>query len=153
MTKHLKFDRHGNPVEDDDGILPDGGTRLVRMMLRDGSTVDLEPWQADVIHAHRLGLDDGLALHKPGPRYCTDQVGLDAKAKAYADGVREMCDARKQPPPTPPAESRANVTSIGRGADAVPRGPVYDAVKGQRVKDAAYRAMVDELTTAWQRKL
>ena len=152
MTKHLKFDRHGNPIEDDDGILPDGGTRRVPMLLKDGSVVELEDWQRDVIYAHRLGLNDGLDLHRPGPRYCSDQAALDAKAEAYAAGVMEMCDAWKQPPPTPPAEPRVNVTNIGRGADAMARGPVYDAVKGQRVKDAAYRAMVDELTTAWQRK-
>ena len=39
-----------------------------------------------------------------------------------------------------------------RGKDSAPAGPVYDAVEGQRVKDEAYRAMVDELMTAWQRK-
>ena len=145
-------------VEDDDEILRDGAKRTVPLMLRDaagndtGEVVQVERWQADAIWAARSS-SMTARLHKPGPRYCTDQVGLDAKAKAYADGVKEMCDAWKQPPPTPPAEPRANVTSIGRGADAVPRGPVYDAVKGQRVKDAAYRAMVDELTTAWQRKL
>jgi hypothetical protein len=39
-----------------------------------------------------------------------------------------------------------------RSQDSAPVGPVYDAVEGQRVKDEAYRAMVNELTTAWQRK-
>ncbi len=151
MTKHLKFDRHGNPIEGDDGILPDGGTRLVRMMLRDGSTVDLEPWQADVIHAHRLGLDDGLALHKPGPRYCTDQVGLDAKAKAYADGVREMCDAWR----TPVADANSE-TGVGsralrgqpdeRQAGSVPR----TMTAAQAIRDAAYRQYCDELVNAWK---
>jgi hypothetical protein len=39
-----------------------------------------------------------------------------------------------------------------RRQDSMPTGPVHDAVEGQRVKDEAYRAMVDELVTAWQRK-
>ena len=39
-----------------------------------------------------------------------------------------------------------------RSQDSAPAGPVYDAVEGQRVKDEAYRAMVNEMTTAWQRK-
>ena len=39
-----------------------------------------------------------------------------------------------------------------RSQDSAPAGPVYDAVEGQRIKDEAYRAMVNELTTAWQRK-
>jgi hypothetical protein len=39
-----------------------------------------------------------------------------------------------------------------RSQDSAPAGPVYDAVEGQRVKDEAYRAMINELTTAWQRK-
>ena len=138
--------------DDDDDILRDGGRVRVPMMLKDGTTVDLEDWQREIVWAHRFGLDDAADLHRPGPRRCVDQTALDAKARAYEDSVKEMCDAWKQPPPTPPAEPRANVTSIGRGADAVPRGQVYDAVEGQRVKDEAYRAMVNELTTAWQRK-
>jgi hypothetical protein len=141
MTR--KLDRDGRPIEDDDdGVLRDGETFRVPMMLRDGSTVDLEPWQADVIHAHRLGLDDGLALHKPGPRYCTDQVDLDAKAKAYADGVREMCDAWKRPPPS--IEAKANTAPPKQ--DAVPRAMTMD--EAQRIRDRAWLESVAELESA-----
>jgi hypothetical protein len=55
-----------------------------------------------------------------------------------------------------------NVTGVGSGTNrrAQPgdpderqdSAPVYDAVKGQRIKDAAYAEMVNELVTAWQRK-
>jgi hypothetical protein len=44
------------------------------------------------------------------------------------------------------------VTWVEHIQDSTPRGPVYDAVKGQRVKDAAYAEMVNELTTAWEHK-
>jgi hypothetical protein len=167
-----------DPVEDDDGgVLPDGGRRLVRMMLRDGSTVDLEPWQADVIHAHRVGLDDGAALHRPGPRYLTDQAGLDAKAKAYADGVREMTTAWQR---QPVADANGK-TGVGSGelrgrkpgdqctingapghlnlrlecvpdkrrADAVPRTMTAD--DAQPIRDAAWLASIVELQEAWRK--
>jgi hypothetical protein len=91
------------------------------------------------------------------------QIARDhVRREARRQWIDQMTDAWRQPSPTPPAEPRANVTGSGgaRGQmripderqDAVPRGPVYDAVEGQRVKDEAYGAMVNELTTAWQRK-
>ena len=100
------IDRHGRVVpDDDDPVLRDGQTLRVPLHMRDHET--LSPQQREVMAdkaarlslddaARRFGLDDGLALHKPGQRFSTDQAGLDAKAKAYADGVREMCDAWKQ---------------------------------------------------------
>jgi hypothetical protein len=161
---------------DDDEMLQDGGRRLVPLMLKDaagndtGEVVQVERWQADAIWASRFKLDDGAALHKPGPRYCTDQAGLDAKAEAYADGVREMCDGWKNPP----AESNSGSGEF-RGArpgdkctvngapghlnhrlecmpdkhrDAVPR--TMDAADAQRIKDEAYRQYCDELVNAWK---
>jgi hypothetical protein len=38
-----------------------------------------------------------------------------------------------------------------RSQDSAPGGPVYDAAEAQRVKDEAYRAMVDELENAWRK--
>ena len=35
-------------------------------------------------------------------------------------------------------------TAVASAADSAPAGPVYDAVEGQRVKDEAYRAMVND---------
>ena len=164
-------------VDDDDEILRDGGRRLVPLMLKDAAGNDtgevalVASWQADTILAARLGLADGLALHKPGPRRCTDQAGLDAKAKAYADGVREMCDAWKNPP----AESNSGSGEL-RGArpgdkctingapghlnhrlecvpdqrrDAMPR--TMDADAAQAIKDAAWLASVRELEDAWRK--
>jgi hypothetical protein len=84
MTKHLKFDRQGNPIEDD--VLPDGATLRTPMMLKDGSTVELEDWQREIIWAHRFGLNDAADLHRPGPRRCSDE-DTAAKARAYADSA------------------------------------------------------------------
>jgi hypothetical protein len=148
MTKHLKFDRHGHPIEDDDGILPDGGTRLVRMMLRDGSTVDLEPWQASWLYAARLGLNDGLDLHRPGQRFCVDEAARARVEQARAEGIREMCDAWKKPPP-PPIEPRANTTDAPVKQNAVPPRTMSLA-DAQAIRDAAYEQSVRELTEAWK---
>jgi hypothetical protein len=158
MVKKEMFDRYGNPIEDD--VLPDGGSVRVPMLLMDGSTVELEDWQREIVWAHRFGLDDAADLHRPGPRRCSDE-GTAAKARAYADSVQNLQDAWKVPL-TPPAEPMRNVTGVGSGTNrrAQPgdpderqdSAPVYDAVKGQRIKDAAYAEMVNELVTAWQRK-
>jgi hypothetical protein len=161
--------------DDDDDMLQDGGRRLVPLMLKDaagrdtGEVVQVERWQADAIWASRFKLDDGAALHRPGPRYCSD-AGNDAKAEAYVDGVREMCDAWKNPP----AESNTGSGEF-RGArpgdkctingqpghlnhrlecvpdqrrDAVPR--TMDAADAQRIKDEAWLASIKELEEAWK---
>ena len=63
----------------------------------------------------------------------------DARTDAYLDQKYDL-------------ENSWHHGSGKRSQDSAPRGPVYDAVEGQRLKDEAYRAMVNELTTAWQRK-
>ena len=135
---------------DERGLLKDGRTARTRMMMKDlvplalddGSTVDVEPWQRDVIVAARHGLaDDGqLALHQPGPRYAADQAGLDAKAKAYAEMVRDMCDAWKSPVGPPAGTGNANDREVARMHNT-----------GDAVRDA-YLDSVADLTSAWSRK-
>ena len=63
----------------------------------------------------------------------------DARTDAYLDQKYDL-------------ENSWHHGSGKRSQDSAPRGPVYDAVEGQRVKDAAYVEMVNELVTAWQRK-
>jgi hypothetical protein len=133
--------------DDDDEVLRDGGTVRVPMMLRDGSTVELEDWQRNVIYAHRFGLDDRLALHKPGQRFCTDQVANDAREEVYQDEKRKLQDAWRQPvgdAAPPPIESRANMTD----ARSVPR--TMSLADAQAIRDAAYEQSVRELTEAWK---
>jgi hypothetical protein len=175
MTKHLKFDRHGNPIEDD--VLPDGGRLTVPMMLLDGTVAELEDWQRAIVWAHRFGLNDAADLHRPGPRRCSDE-GTAAKAKAYQQMCDALQDAWKQLPPTPPAEPRVNVTGYGSGGgrgqmpghqstingqpghlnhrlecvpdrqDSVPR--TMSLADAQAIRDAAYRQYCDELVNAWK---
>jgi|SRR6516225_7529600 hypothetical protein len=83
--------------DSDDDVIADGGVVRVPLMLRDGSTVDLEPWQRDVILGARLGLEDGESLHRPGARFCTDAAANEAVAKAYLQSVRELQDAWRHP--------------------------------------------------------
>jgi hypothetical protein len=63
----------------------------------------------------------------------------DARTDAYLDQKYDL-------------ENSWHHGSGKRSQDSASVGLVYDAVEGQRVKDEAYRAMVNELTTAWQRK-
>jgi hypothetical protein len=75
------------------------------MMLKDGSIVELEGWQRDLILAARaadaadaaraFGLNDALALHRPGPRRCTD--GYDVREEVYQDEKRKLQDAWRRP--------------------------------------------------------
>jgi hypothetical protein len=172
MAKQYEIlDRYGRIVEGD--VIPEGGRLRVSMMMRDGMS-ELQQAVAEVSEARHFPVVDGLGRpvgRRPGACYLRPapdgspehaaQIASDRmRREAYADSVKELTDAWRQPSPTPPVEPRVHVGGGARGQmrvpderqDAVPRGPVYDVVEGQRVKDEAYRAMVDELTTAWQRK-
>jgi hypothetical protein len=139
----------------DTDVLRDGERRTVPMMLKDGSTVELEDWQRDVIYAHRLGLNDALALHRPGQRFCTDQAANDARERAYEDSRRELEDAWRKPVAAPPPiEPRANITdarSVPRTMSIVPRSMTIDAA--QKIKDEAWLEMCRELEGAWRKPL
>jgi hypothetical protein len=172
---------------DENGLLKDGRSVRVPMMMRDSDLTEFQRSVRD--HFAPVTLVDsfgnsGLALHKPGARYLIAGAGTgdharlvtaDAiRADAYADSVRAACDAWRGPNASDREVARIHNTgdartdayldqkydlenswhrgSGNRSQDSAPAGPVYDAVEGQRVKDEAYRAMVNELTTAWQRK-
>jgi hypothetical protein len=88
MKKRVRFD--GDDTVEDREVV------RVPLLLMDGSTVDMEPWQRDVILAARLGLEDGESLHPPGFRFC-DAAGAEAKAKALLQAQQEICDAWRNP--------------------------------------------------------
>src|SRR5262245_61170042 len=129
------FDRFGNPVDDD--IVPDGGRVRVSMMARDG----LSPLQHAVAEdkASRVAFDDSAARHQLGPVVLTDRAGIERKAQAYVDSVRDLTEAWRTPSAAPATGTR----------DATPARPTYDAFEGRRRKEAAWREMVDEMTNAW----
>jgi hypothetical protein len=156
MPKRQQHDSDDDPF-DERGVLSDGGRIRVPMMMRD-SDDGLTALQRSVRDATApLRVVDafgnsGLALSRPGPRYLAAGehtshhavlVMLDHQRREARDQyVADLQDAWK-----------GNNTARGtRSQDSAPRGPVYDAVEGQRVKDAAYAEMVNELVTAWQRK-
>ena len=122
----------------------------------------------------------GLALNKPGSRYLLagkhtpDHAALvmrDHERRQTRDEyVQQLCDAWKgtdrevaRMHNTGDARTDAYLDqkydlenswhrgSGKRSRDSATAVLVHDAVEGQRVKDEAYRAMIDELTTAWQR--
>jgi hypothetical protein len=174
---------------DENGLLKDGRSVRVPMMMRDHDAGLTELQRSVRDHFAPVTLVDsfgnsGLALHKPGARYLIAGAGTgdharlvtaDAiRADAYADSVRAACDAWRGPNASDREVARVHNTgdavrdayldqkhdlenswhrgSGKRSHDSAPAGPVYDAVEGQRVKDAAYAEMVNELVTAWQRK-
>jgi hypothetical protein len=83
---------------DDDEVVADGDRVRVPLLMVDGEAV--EAWQAsylaDCAAAHKLGLDDGFDLHRPGYRFA-DAAGNEAKAKAYLQAVQDAADAWKHP--------------------------------------------------------
>ena len=103
----------GRVIEnDDDDVLRSGQTLRVPMMFRDS----MSPLQRSVAEdkamrdaARSFGLDDALALHKPGQRFVVDAAARARVEQARAEGIREMCDAWKNPPTgmtmRPPGES------------------------------------------------
>jgi hypothetical protein len=123
--------------------------------------------------------DAALALHRPGYRYTTDAtVNDDAAVEAYRRYVADQRNAwskRDAPPPPgacPRSAGKGNPCTINGApgvlvesddgqslvckpvsrADAAPAGPVFDVVEGQRIKDAAWRQMVDEQREAWRKR-
>jgi hypothetical protein len=184
MSKSYEIiDRFGRIVDDDDDVLRDGQTLRVPLHMRDHET--LSPQQRWVMAdkaarlslddaARRFGLDDGLALHKPGQRFSTDQAANIAREEARRQWIDEMCDAWR----TPVADVGSGElrgarpgdkctidgqagTLVRRGdrlvcepvrQDGAPARPVYDAVEGQRVKDEAWLQMCRELEGAWRER-
>ena len=108
MRRHEKLDRHGNVIADDDGVLRDGERIRVPLMLRDGMT-ELQRAVAEDAAARRvITVVDGLgrpAGHRPGacylrtvPHTVDHAVAVTRehlRQEAYADSVRELCDAWK----------------------------------------------------------
>jgi hypothetical protein len=174
---------------DENGLLKDGRSVRVPMMMRDHDAGLTELQRSVRDHFAPVTIvdsfgDSGLALHKPGARYLIAGAGTGDHARLVtADHMRreardqyiaELQDAWKGNNTKDREVARVYDTgdavrdayldqkydlenswhhgSGKRSQGSAPRGPVYDAVEGQRVKDEAYRAMVNELTTAWQRK-
>jgi hypothetical protein len=167
---------------DERGILKDKRSVRVPMMMRDGLTdLQRSVWDATaplrVVDAFGNG---GLALSKPGARYLTagtctperaalvmrDHLRREARDQYIAElqnawkgnnidrevaRIHNTADARTDAYLDQKYDLE-NSWHGKRSQDSAPAGPVHDAVEGQRVKDAAYAEMVNELVTAWQRK-
>jgi hypothetical protein len=169
---------HDDDALDERGLLKDGRAMRVPLMMRDSAS--LSELQRSVMGdgeardaARRFGLNDSLALHRPGQRFCTDQAARDAVEEIYQDEKRKLQDAWRQPV----ADSETSVGSHefrgqqpgdqctingapghlnhrlecipDRQDSAPPRTMTADAA--QRIRDAAYEESVRELTEAWRR--
>ena len=81
--------------EEEDAILKDGQSVRVALYMKDGAiNPNLTPTQrakavthAEDAIARKFGLSDGLALHRPGYRRCTDSAALARTRQAYRRDV------------------------------------------------------------------
>jgi hypothetical protein len=92
--------RTGELIDDDDDVLRDGQTLRVPLYMRDGmSDIQREVADAKAMRdaAKRFGLHDASALHRPGPRFLTDQAARARVEQARAEGIKDMCDAWRTP--------------------------------------------------------
>jgi hypothetical protein len=139
--------RHEDEDEDafdERGLLKDGHTTRVSLMMKDGMTDVQRAIAQDA--ATRRGFDDSAARHQPGPVYC-DAAGLERKARAYAEMCDDLQNAWRNPPPLV-APAAAAAPPLRR--DTAPARPVYDAAEARRIKAAAYAEMVADMTSAWK---
>jgi hypothetical protein len=156
----------GRVIDTDDPMLRDGQTLRVPMTMRD-SMSEMQRSVADHKMAReRFGLNDALDLHRPGQRFSTDAAARARVEEARAEGIREMCDAWKNPPVADQRGQRPGdqCTIDGqpghlnhrleclpdkRQDSAPPR--TMDAIDAQKIKDAAWLQSVQELEQAWRR--
>jgi hypothetical protein len=172
------YDLNGNRrIEEEDdaaGVLKPNRVLRVPMMMRDSAQREVaEHFQRLRTEdaARSFGLDDALALHKPGQRFVVDAAARARVEQARADGIKEMCDAWQRKPV-------ADVSGELRGAqsgdvctidgapghlnhrlecipdkrqDSMPRSMTMD--QAQAIRDRAYEESVRELTEAWRKPL
>jgi hypothetical protein len=124
-----------------DGLLRDGKRARVHMMARDRLS-DLQRAIAED-KATRVNFSDALCRHQPGPVSLTDRAGIERKARAYADSVRDLTEAWRTPSADPAAHHAATDAFNDREVARVHN-------TGDAVRDA-YLDYVADLTSAWQR--
>jgi hypothetical protein len=116
--------------EEEDGILQDGQSVRVPLYLKDGATNPaLNATQRAVAEdkaARSFGLNDALALHKPGFRDARDSSAIDRLEQAYR--AADLADAERYKSLQRWGANDANkVASFGGApkAGAYPVGPGY----------------------------
>jgi hypothetical protein len=177
--------RDGRIVDDDHPVLRDGETLRVPLHMRDHET--LSPQQREVMAdkaarledeaAKRFGLDDGLALHRPGQRFAVDAAARERVEQARAEWIDEMTTAWQRQPVADASSGEfrgaregdvctVREGGVGEGSPGhlrmvngkltcvpdqrrdAPRTMTAD--DAQPIRDAAYRQYCDELVNAWK---
>jgi hypothetical protein len=159
-------------VFDERGLLKDGARARVPLMMRDSLSEVQRSVMADGEardSARRLGLNDSLALHRPGQRFCTDEAARARVEEVYQDEKRKLQDAWRQPVANsvgshefrgqqpgdqctingPPGHLNHRLECVPDKEDSVPRTMTADAA--QKIRDAAWLASVKDLEEAWKR--
>jgi hypothetical protein len=144
MPKRSEYDDDDNL--DENGLLKDGRSVRVPMMMRDSDDGLTELQRSVRDHFAPVTLVDsfgnsGLALHKPGARYLIAGAGTGDHAKqVMADHMRR--EARDQ--------HVADLQDAWKGNNANDREVARVHDTGDAVRDS-YLDQVHDLTTAWSR--
>jgi len=140
MAKAVIYDRHGNPLEDDD-VVPDGGFLRVPLPFRDAMSAAARDYfrRAAALPAVHDGLGRA-AGHRTGFVFGPRELTADA-ATAYAERSALLRDAWRQP------------ASPGRSRDCDDdRKDARDRGNDPATRDAAaaYAAYVSRISNAWR---
>jgi hypothetical protein len=177
MTRRHEDD---DDLFDENGLLKDKRSLRVPMMMRDSADDGLSDLQRSVcdhyapLHVVDAFGNSGLALQRPGARYLAAGEGTVDHATILAqernrteardDYIRETSDAWRNPPVIRDAQE-GDVCTVRSGASRgwIEGSPghlkmingklecVPDELQdGMDARDAAYDAMVAELTSAWK---
>jgi hypothetical protein len=152
MPKHYADD----DALDERGLLRDGRRIRVPMQAMDSLSLSVRQHFADASVIFGDGTDP-LGRHKPGLRRTSDQAALDAKAQAFADSVAELTDAWRKPVEDkrkktqrrdPQGREEGSWETEEEDSETPPR--TMDAATAQRIRDEAWKEMVDEMQSAWK---
>jgi hypothetical protein len=97
MKKYKKFDRNGNPIDDDDEVVRDGQTVRVPHMFMDQ---EMQRMLADKYGLHDGMVHDGRggpAGHRPGFVFSNDETLRNAADAAYAERRQRLSGPVRKP--------------------------------------------------------
>jgi hypothetical protein len=138
MAKAVIYDRHGNPLEDDSDIVPDGGFLRVSLPVMDALSAPMRRAFAD---AALPAVHDGLgnpAGHRTGFVFGPRELTADAAA-AYSEFKAQLADAWR----SPSARTRSAAPRHGEDDPNDSREPVTDSA-------AAYADYCTRVANAWR---
>jgi hypothetical protein len=161
MKKYLKYDRNGNPIDDDDEVVRDGQTVRFSHMFMDATPDEVRRVLDAKYGRHNSLVHDGRggqAGHRPGHCYSADETLQDAAQLALRDeNLQETATLAYE-------ERRASLGRLLHGQEGstghggkVPSSPAHpiapkEAAELARAANEAYVQKVERLRNAWKER-